>query len=71
MGSKSTKIKFKEKMADRIPKGHTLARWVRLHRGEIDAHTKSPIRNDVERRMWVLNDEYLYLWAKSERVRGI
>jgi hypothetical protein len=27
--------------------------------------------NDAERRMWILNDEGLYLWAKSEGVTGI
>ena len=26
-----------------------------------------PRRNDEERRQWILNDEGLYLWARSER----
>ncbi len=28
-----------------------------------------PQRNDEERRLWVLNDEGLYSWARSEGVR--
>lgn len=28
-----------------------------------------PRRNDSERRLWVLNDEGLYHWARSEGVR--
>lgn len=28
-----------------------------------------PRRNDEERRQWVLNDEGLYRWARSEGVR--
>ena len=28
-----------------------------------------PRRNDEERRLWVLNDEGLYNWARSEGVR--
>ena len=28
-----------------------------------------PKRNDEERRQWILNDEGLYNWARSERVR--
>jgi hypothetical protein len=27
-----------------------------------------PKRNDEERRVWILNDEGLYLWARSEGV---
>lgn len=26
-------------------------------------------KNDEERRLWILNDEGLYLWARSEGVR--
>lgn len=29
----------------------------------------APRYNDVERRQWLLNDEGLYLWARSEGVR--
>jgi len=28
-----------------------------------------PKRNDAERREWILNDEGLYRWARSEGVR--
>jgi hypothetical protein len=28
-----------------------------------------PKRNDEERRLWVINDEGLYNWARSEGVR--
>jgi hypothetical protein len=28
-----------------------------------------PTRNDAERRNWILNDEGLYMWARSEGVR--
>jgi len=28
-----------------------------------------PTRNDSERREWVMNDESLYRWARSEGVR--
>ena len=30
---------------------------------------RNPRANDEERRMWILNDEGLYLWARSEGVR--
>ena len=30
---------------------------------------KNPIPNDNERRLWILNDEGLYRWARSEGVR--
>lgn len=44
--------------------------FIRNHRQEIDSMTKSPYHNDNERRLWVLNDEGLYGWAKSEGVRA-
>ena len=47
----------------------TLAEFIKEHREEIDEMTKSDIHNDSERRMWILNDEGLYNWAKSEGVR--
>jgi hypothetical protein len=31
--------------------------------------TPAPTYNDEERRQWILNDEGLYLWARSEGVR--
>ena len=45
-----------------------LTQFIKLHRAEIDAITKSTYKNDEERRLWVLNDESLYNWAKSEGV---
>lgn len=47
----------------------TLREFIREHREEIDQLTKSSIHNDEERRQWILNDEGLYNWAKSEGVR--
>ena len=43
--------------------------FIVAHRVEIDAATGSPYHNDTERREWILNDEGLYNWAKSEGVR--
>lgn len=31
--------------------------------------TPPPTYNDEERRLWILNDEGLYCWARSEGVR--
>lgn len=44
------------------------------NRAEIDRAIGQHIRNgtvltDSERRLWVLNDEALYRWARSEGVR--
>ena len=36
-------------------------------RGQLDSTT--PRLNDAERRLWILNDEALYNWARSEGVR--
>ena len=47
----------------------TLTEFIKNHRKEIDAMIKSPYKNDNERRLWILNDEGLYLWAKSEGVK--
>jgi hypothetical protein len=47
----------------------TLSQFIKEHRVEIDTATKSPYKNDAERRLWVLNDEGLYRWARSEGVR--
>lgn len=58
----------------------TLRTFIRTHRAEIDTHIHictsrgsgmalAPRLNDRDREMWVLNDESLYLWAKSEGVR--
>ena len=50
----------------------SLTSWIKENRSEIDSVIKSQVPNaridDAERRIWVLNDEGLYNWAKSERV---
>ncbi len=38
-----------------------LTEWIKRNRKAIDDITKSPYKNDEERRLWVLNDESLYL----------
>jgi ABC-type nitrate/sulfonate/bicarbonate transport system substrate-binding protein len=54
----------------------TLREWIRAHRAELDeciaralGRDKNLRANDDERRLWVLNDEGLYRWARSEGVR--
>ncbi len=61
----------------------TLRGFIRQHRQDIDAaiaramsRPGTPVRvehlyrrNDEERRLWVLNDEGLYHWARAEGVR--
>jgi hypothetical protein len=47
----------------------TMKEFIRKHRKEIDEATKSQYHNDEERRQWILNDESLYNWARSEGVR--
>jgi len=54
----------------------TLQEFIKQNRQEIDEHIaraldadKNPLANDRERRLWILNDEGLYWWAKSEGVR--
>jgi hypothetical protein len=54
--------------------GMTLKQFIRKNRKEIDAAIRrvNPQQdkfNDEERRLWVLNDEGLYLWARAEGVR--
>ena len=46
----------------------SLTEFIKEHRQEIDSITNSLYKNDQERRTWILNDESLYLWAKSEGV---
>lgn len=51
----------------------SLRAWIRENRAEIDAAIRRACPNnthwnDDERRLWVLNDEGLYLWAKGEGV---
>lgn len=54
----------------------TLASFIAEHRVELDAciaralnMERNPRANDAERRLWILNDEGLYQWARSEGVR--
>lgn len=53
----------------------TLKEFIKSYRTDIDAHIKSVIgcepryKNDEERRQWILNDEGLYRWARSEGVK--
>jgi hypothetical protein len=49
-------------------KRKSLYEFIREHREEIDSATKSQYHNDEERRQWVMNDESLYNWARSEGV---
>lgn len=53
-------------------KKKSLTTWIKENRKEIDEAIKRVLPNacinDAERRLWVLNDEGLYLWAKSEGV---
>ena len=56
----------------------SIRQFIKKHRQEIDeciiralggdpqAHR---YKNDEERRLWILNDEGLYRWARSEGVR--
>ena len=46
----------------------SLSQFIKENREEIDRLTKSPYHNDEERRLWVLNNEGLYNWARSEGV---
>lgn len=54
----------------------SLQQFIREHREELDSaiaraigQDKNPRANDGERRLWILNDEGLYDWARSEGVR--
>lgn len=53
----------------------SLREFIKLHRHELDqciAHAirqTNPKLNDSERRDWIMNDEGLYNWARSEGVR--
>jgi len=51
----------------------TLQTFIKENREELDkyiakTHPNFP-KNDEERRLWILNDEGLYLWARSEGVK--
>ena len=48
--------------------------FIRVYRQDIDEAIRQSCPNcrhfnDSERRQWVLNDESLYMWARSEGVR--
>ncbi len=54
----------------------TIREFIRDNRVELDAciaralrKKENPYPNDEERRQWILNDEGLYNWARSEGVR--
>ncbi len=49
----------------------TLRQFINKHKDEIDKICNLPkgYRNYNERRLWVLNDESLYNWARSEGVK--
>ena len=54
----------------------SLTQFIKENKAEIDAGIKKALDadpeyrlNDRERRLWVLNDEGLYRWARSEGVR--
>ena len=53
-------------------KRKSLTEWIREHRAEIDSYIQDVApgcgQNDNERREWVMNDEGLYNWARSEGV---
>lgn len=49
----------------------TLTQFIRENRNEIDNLINSPYKNDNERRLYILNDESLYRWAKRNGVRNI
>ena len=37
-----------------------IQKYITENRKAIDQYTKSQYKNDDERRLWILNDEYLY-----------
>ena len=54
----------------------TLKEFIKENRQELDRciaralnEENNPYPNDTERRLWILNDEGLYNWARSEGVR--
>lgn len=56
-------------------KTKSLRQFIKEHRQELDeciaralSEDKNPRPNDEERRLWILNDEGLYSWARSEGV---
>lgn len=53
----------------------SLTQFIKENKAEIDAAIKRVVPNaklnDSERRNWILNDEYLYNWARRKGVRSI
>ena len=54
----------------------TLKQFIKDNRKELDAciaralgKNENPLPNDEERRLWILNDEGLYNWARNEGVK--
>lgn len=51
----------------------TLREFIKQNREELDTCIKNVVPNsrlnDEERRQWILNDEGLYHWARSEGVK--
>ena len=50
----------------------SLREFIRTHRAEIDTVIVAAgglATNDEERRLWILNDEGLYRWARAAGVR--
>jgi hypothetical protein len=56
---------------------NTLKMFIKKHKIEIDRYIREAVDddkfriNDEERRLWVLNTESLYNWAKSYKVEDI
>jgi len=55
----------------------TLQEFIKQNRKQLDqciaraiGMEENPYPNDNERRLWILNDEGLLRWAKSEGVKG-
>ena len=52
----------------------TMQEFIKQNRDELDMCIQQACpganKNDTERRLWVLNDEGLYNWARSEGVRA-
>lgn len=51
----------------------TMRNFIKRHRTDLDDYICQKLScknklNDIERKEWILNDEYLYRWAKSEKV---
>ncbi len=53
----------------------TMRDFIKANRAEIDTYigqkgtvSYGTVQNDTERRLWVLNDETLYRWARSAGV---